>query len=217
MSEPQQSIVDALQSFLDSRLTDVHTTIPGKIVTYDDIKERATVQPLIKVQRKVNDEIITIEIPPIENVPVMMLHTKYFKLKVPLEKGDGVEIKFSEVGIGNFLNGTGNIVNPDDLSRFSLTDAYCTPGLWGKNLPTNIPTFEVDKLGGLVLLGGTSPFVKGDLLSSNLTTYLTAMSVAGKTAVDPTTVLSAVQAMAVACDVFLAQVPTLNSVKIKGV
>lgn len=215
MSEPQQSIVDTLQSFLDSRLTDVHTTIPGKIVSYSPETERATVQPLIKVQRKINDEIITVEIPLIENVPVMMLHTKYFKLKVPLEKGDGVEITFSEVGIGNFLNGMGNIVDPDDLSRFSLTDAYCTPGLWGKNLPTNIPTFEVDKIGGLVLLGGTSPFVKGDNLETLLNNFLTILSsiVPGDVVANAAS-LTAIKGAATSA---LIPLPAIKSLKIKGV
>lgn len=215
MSEPQENIVDTLQSFLDSRLTDVHTSIPGKIVSYNPDTERASVQPVIKVRRKVNEGIITVEIPPIENVPVMMFHTKYFRLKVPLEKGDGVEIIFSEVGIGNFLNGTGGIVDPDDLSRFSLTDAYCIPGLWGKNLPNNTPTFEVDKLGNLVLLGGSSPFVKGDTLETLLNNFLTVLSsiVPG----DVTANAASLTAIKGAATAALITLPTIKSLKIKGV
>lgn len=214
MSEPQENIVDALQSFLDSRLTDVHTSIPGKIISYNSDTERASVQPVIKVRRKVNEDIITVEIPPIDNVPVMMLHTTHFRIKVPLVKGDGVEIIFSEVGIGNFLNGTGGLVDPDDLSRFSLTDAYCIPGLWGKNLPNSTPTFEIDKLGNLILLGGSSPFVKGDDLETLLNNFLTALSniVPGSMAQNA----AALVAIQVAATAALVPLPTIKSIKIKG-
>ena len=156
MSEPQESTVNVFDKFIDSRLIDVHTSIPGKIISYDTNTERACVQPLIRMKRLVNKEILTIDIPAIDNVPVMFMHTKNFKIKVPLEKGDGVEIRFSEVGIGNFLNNNnGSIVDPDDISKFSLTDAICVPGLWGKNVPTNTPTIEVDANGNLILLNGS--------------------------------------------------------------
>ena len=141
--EPQESIVTAMQNFLDSRLLDFHTTIPGKILSYNTSTEKATVQPLVRLQRKVNQEIITVEIPPIENVPVMKMSTSTFILKFPIKKNDGCALFFSEVGIGNFINGTGEIVDPDDLSRFSLTDAFCIPGLWGKNIPKGTPTIEL--------------------------------------------------------------------------
>ena len=173
-------------------------------------------QPLIRLKRLVNNEIITVDIPAIDNVPVMFMHTKNFKIKVPIEKGDGVEIRFSEMGIGNFLNSTnGNLVDPDDISRFSLTDAICTPGLWGKNLPTNTPTIEVTESGELKFLAGISSFTKGEDLETLLNTFFSDswLLLPPGTMVQNAAILTAMIASANAAK---ALVSGIKSTKIKG-
>jgi hypothetical protein len=51
-------------------------------------------------------------------------------LLFPLVKGDGVLIVFGEVGIGKFMDSkVTDTVDPDDNSRFSITDAIAIPGL----------------------------------------------------------------------------------------
>lgn len=123
-----ENLTDTLDAFFSSRMEQVHTCIPGEIVSYSGHDKRlATVQPLVKIQTNSGQ---SIELKPIQNVPVVFPSTKRFSMSFDLEKGDGVMLHFSEVGIGNFLNG-GNIVEPDDISRFSLTDAIAVPGLWG--------------------------------------------------------------------------------------
>jgi len=216
MKEPGvNNMVDILQTFLESRFSDLHTSIPGKIVSYNETTERATVQPLIKLQRKVGEKILTVEVQPIENVPVMLLHTSEFKLKIPIKKGDGCEIRFSEVGIGNFLNGRGSIVDPDDISKFSLTDAYCTPGLWGGNLPTNTPTIELTESGQLKFLAGTSSFTKGEDLETLLNTFFNDswMLLPPGTSIQNAAILTALQISATAARNL---VTSIKSTKIKG-
>lgn len=123
-----------LNEWFDNKLFEIHTHIPGKIVSYSATERKAKVQPLIKIRDNNND---TFQIDPIDNVPVIFPSTAKFNLVFPLEKDDGCLLLFSEVSLGNYLNGKGNIVDADDSNRFELTDCICIPGLWGlKNTPT---------------------------------------------------------------------------------
>ena len=123
----QENMADVLDAWLDSRLANVHTMIPGRIESYAGHTQRkATVKPLIKLRTKKGD---AQSIPPIQNVPVVFPSSGSFSLLFPLNKGDGCAIGFAETGIGNFLNGVIE-VDPDSISRFDLTDAVCYPGLW---------------------------------------------------------------------------------------
>ena len=134
-----ENLTDTLDIFLKSRLEQIHTCIPGKIISYSGHKKRiAVVQPLIKLETNTGQ---SIELKPIQNVPVVFPSSKNFSMTFELEKGDGVMLHFSEVGIGNFLNG-GDIVEPDDMSRFSLTDAIAIPGLFGGGRVPNLGDSE---------------------------------------------------------------------------
>jgi len=129
----KQDMLDVLDAWFDAKLDDIHTLIPAKIESYEGHSTRiATVKPLIKLR---NSQKQTIAIPPIQNVPVVFPGCGIFEILLPLKKGYGCKLAFSEVGIGNFLNGNVE-VDADDISRFSLTDAICIPGLWSKS---NIP------------------------------------------------------------------------------
>lgn len=130
----EDDIVEVFDNWLDSRLRTIHTMLPGKIEKYYGHTERkARVKILVKV-RTANGTLLTI--PPIDNVPVVFPSSGKFSLLFPLNRGDGVEIRFSEEGIGAFLKGTVE-VDADSFARFAMSDAVCTPGLWSfKNAPT---------------------------------------------------------------------------------
>lgn len=171
-----EGIVDIFQAFVDSQFENVHTIIPGRIVRYDGHDtRRAEVQPLIKLRTRNGDDI---SIPPIQNVPVVFPSSSGFNLLFPLTRDDGCLILFSEAGIGNYLNSRGQEVEADDVSRFSLTDAICIPGLFPwRNVPKNITTnIEMTSAGLLKLQGGTQSFVKGEALETLLNDFLTACS-----------------------------------------
>lgn len=156
-----ESFYDVLVKFFDSKMTAVHTIIPGEIVSYDGHKTRkAEVQPLIKL-RTANNQIVDIQ--PISNVPVIFPSSDKFNLLYPLKKGDGVLLFFSECSIGNFLNKSG-IVEPDSLDRFDLTDCIAIPGLWNfKNSPdkNNTTTIELEDGGDLKITGKGNVIIDG--------------------------------------------------------
>lgn len=148
----KENIVDILDAWLDSRLRSVHTMLPGKIEKYYGHSTRkARVKVLVKI-RNLKGDVLTI--PPIDHVPVIFPGSKKFSLLFPLEKDDGVEIRFSEEGIGAFLKGKTE-VTADSFARFAMTDAVCTPGLWSfKNVPSTTLKDEANNTG--MQMEGTS-------------------------------------------------------------
>lgn len=121
-----EEITDTLQNFYMSRQENVHTCLPGRISSFDPDTRKASVKPLIKLKNKNGS---TLEIPLISDVPVVFPGGENFQLSWPVKSGDNCVMLFAETGIGNYLNGSGQVVDADDMSRFSLTDAICIPGL----------------------------------------------------------------------------------------
>lgn len=174
MERIAEQTVDVFDKFVSSRLENIHTILPGKITEYSGHGTRkATVKPLVKV-KTINGT--DVAIPPIDNVPVIFPSSSAFSLLFPVKKGDGCLIVFSEVGIGNYLNNTEE-VTADDLSRFSLTDAICIPGLWSFNsVPDSKGTIEITEAGVINLNGDSKSFVTHAELNTALQTFITALN-----------------------------------------
>lgn len=184
----KESINNVFDTFLDSRLEDIHTILPGEIVSYQGHNERkATVKPLVKLRTHLNK---ISEIQPIDSVPVIFPSTKQFNFLFPLNKGDGVLLLFSEAGIGNYLAST-TVQDADDLRRFDLSDCIAIPGMWSfKNTPTNTNTnieigddgsillestlgkIKIEASGNITMDDGTEPFVLGTTLDTWITATL---------------------------------------------
>lgn len=119
--------VDTMDTWLQARLEALHTTLPGKIQTYDPKTRTATVVPGVRLRSMHGD---LIEIKPIAGVPVVWPGSKRFSvIPATLEAGDGVLLHFSESALGTWLNGS-DIHDPEDETRFSLHDCIAVPGLW---------------------------------------------------------------------------------------
>lgn len=129
---------EVIQDLIDSKIEHVHTCIPGRIVSYKGHAKRlATVQPSVRIPTPAGP---LLDVPPIIDVPVVFPSTLAGSLLFPVRAGDGVLIIVSEVGIGKWLQAatTTTIMDPDDASRHTLTDAIAIPGLW--SLPSVPPT-----------------------------------------------------------------------------
>lgn len=229
----KQNIVDVMDFWLQSKLDNIHTIIPGEIVKYEGHKERkAEVKPLIRPKTARNK---TITIQPISNVPVIFPSSGKFNMLFPLEKGDGVMLLFSEAAIGEYLAGSG-VQDADNNVRFSLTDCIAIPGLWSfKNVPqapANDTDFfleyenakiqieqstnnvNIESIGSLNLLGATESFIKGDTWKSAFQTYLTTVS--SQTGGNEAANAAAINAISSAATALLAQLTNMLSTKIKG-
>lgn len=138
--------------WLGSRLEGIHTCIPASIETYDAATRKASVRPLIRLRMGAGP---LVEIPVIAGVPVVFPSSAAFALTWPLVAGDGVLLLFSEASLGNWLGSPGNgPVDPEDSSRFSLTDAIAIPGLHPYSaIPSPLGTLEVASDGKVTING----------------------------------------------------------------
>jgi len=140
--------VEILQAFFDSRMENIHTVIPGEIVKYEGHSQRkASVKPLVNLITRGGN---SISLPVIDNVPVVFPGSGEFCLLFPLKRGDKCLILFAETGIGNYLSSSGKDTDADDISRFSLTDAMCIPGLWPfRQVPVSPAIIEITSAGNI--------------------------------------------------------------------
>jgi len=121
------TLQEALIKWFTRQMEGVHTALPAIIDTYDASKRIAKVIPALYF-RSSNGAMV--EQKPIENVPVLFMSTAKWEMVAPLEKGDTGLLICSEQSIGNWLNGDGKQVAPEDATRFSLHDSIFIPGLF---------------------------------------------------------------------------------------
>jgi len=131
------SLEELLRMAVTYHLEEVHTTLPGRIVKFDPVDQRAEVQPLIErlIETEDGGEICE-TLPPITDVPVQYPRTKKFVISFPLEPGDLVTLHFTERSIDKWLGSKdGDIINPDDFLRHDLSSAIAVPGVYPFSLP----------------------------------------------------------------------------------
>ena len=108
---------------LDDRLLDLHTAMPGMVVSYNPLTKCADVQPAIKRALKTDDDdVVHEELPVIHNVPIEWTGGGGFAMQFPVRRGDNVWLIFSEAATTRWRT-TGQISEPGDLSRHSLSYA----------------------------------------------------------------------------------------------
>lgn len=147
MSESSRtpSLAEVIRSAIDHRLFDIHTSLPGRVDTFDPETQTANVKPLIK-RRIANPDGTEFEesLPVIPRVPVNFPRAGKFYITWPLKKGDLVELVFTETSRDNFKAGDGEEADPDDFRRFDLSDAYAVPGAYPESKA--IKDFDSDNL-----------------------------------------------------------------------
>jgi hypothetical protein len=115
-----------LGKVFSSLLCNIHTAMPGEVVSFDPLTQTATVQP--ELQRLLEGADAPESISPIEDVPVAMPGGGNFWINLDIQPGDTGIIIWSERSIANWLN-QGGQVDPDDSRKFDLSDAMFIPGI----------------------------------------------------------------------------------------
>ena len=124
MSSPV-TMTDAIRLAILYQLTNIHTALPGAIISYDYTKQKASIQPLLN---KVWADGTTTPVPVLENVPVIFPRAGGASLTFPVAEGDTCLLLFMERSIDNWLM-TGGQVDPNDPRKFDLSDAVALMGL----------------------------------------------------------------------------------------
>jgi hypothetical protein len=115
---------------MDCLMANIHTCLPGKIISYDKDTGLAKVQPLLK--RKYKNAKTPTELPVISGVPVLFPRTGTARLRFPVKADDTVALFFSERSLDRWLE-KGGSVDPEDPSRFALNDAIAVLGMYPKS------------------------------------------------------------------------------------
>jgi hypothetical protein len=124
---PDLPIEQLISIAIENRLLDVHTAIPGKVISYDENTKRAEVKPMVKRGLRATDDSLVHEaLPNIPNVPVVWPSGGGFELHLPLAPGDTGWLFFAEVATSAYEE-SGEVSNAGDVERFGLSSACFFP------------------------------------------------------------------------------------------
>lgn len=162
------TLSELLRTAMSAKMTDVHTAIPAKVLSYDSTKQSVSVQPLIRRgyvdaagERQVES------LPVINGVPVSFPGSGNFSITWPLAEGDTGLLLFAEASIDKWKS-YGGEVDPMDDRRFHLSDAVFVPGLrpFNSAIPSTgvHATAMVIQSNGAIHAGGSSALaLKADI------------------------------------------------------
>jgi hypothetical protein len=126
--EPTEA--ELLRLALDSRLLDVHTCMPGRVLTYNPLTQTANVVPVVRRAIAREDGSYAHEdLPVLHNVPVIFPRGGGCSFVLPIATGDHVWLMFSEAAMAQWRS-TGQLANPGDVSRHDLSYPVALPGMF---------------------------------------------------------------------------------------
>lgn len=115
-----------LNEWFQNQLTEVHTCLPGKVISFDSTLQTCSVQPTLKRLFYGDDE--ATEIPIIEDVPVVFPGSGDFWVTFDVKADSYVLLVFCERSIAKWME-LGGIVDPEAAHKFEYSDAIAIPGM----------------------------------------------------------------------------------------
>lgn len=133
LNDNNKILSSVIKKAFSNMMKEVHTTIPGKIVSFDPITQSAEVQICI------NRIFVTIEsngsetereeaVAVLTNVPVIFLRGGGWCITFPVKEGDECIVHFSERSIDTWRK-NGDVQTPNTWRLHSYSDAICQVGL----------------------------------------------------------------------------------------
>ncbi len=136
----EPTLADVIASAIESKLLDVHTALPGRVVSYDAAKQTADIEIVTRrAQFDSRDRIALEDFPVIPNVPVGWLSGGGYGLQFPMAKGDGVWLVFSESAWDQWRLQE-QIGAPGDMARHDLSYPIAMPVLRSDKAPLPNPS-----------------------------------------------------------------------------
>ena len=189
LAQSPNEVKTIIKGWMDSRVSKIHTAMPGRVVSYDPSTNRASVQPNGDYK---SEDGRNIQYPIIHNVPIQfpMGQGGTAGITFPINAGDGCLLVFSETQNDDFLGG--NKGDSEDSRRHSLNDAIAIPGVYAGAAPSNVshPGDVCVFIGGTMLrisegsveITGAPLTVSGDVIGGGISLdNHTHMGVHGKT------------------------------------
>lgn len=158
-SNDTKDFLDVLEKFLGSKLKGMHTAYPAKLIKYDAVTQKATIQHSIKFKFKGKEA--SESYANIIDVPVHLPRGESYIDFAPIQEGDlGLAIVV-ERSLNEWSYGNGNPTYPNEERMFDLSDSCWIPGLypfsrpWAGSIPANAKGTQV-KTGTKLYLGNDS-------------------------------------------------------------
>lgn len=151
MPESLNNISVSMASFakqaIENRLKDLHTAMPGIIVSFNPTNQTATVQPAIRrifVTKEEEKTILTpADLPKLIHVPVIFPNGGGFSLTFPVAPNDECLLIFCERDTAAWFKKSG-VRTPDTYRMHHLSDAVCIVGMSSE--PNKITNFDPDNV-----------------------------------------------------------------------
>lgn len=124
------TLAECIQAGVETALGDLHTALPGRVVSYDATKGLAVVEACVALPLPAEDDAIVYDpFPQFADVPVAFPSGGGMLVAWNLAAGDPCTILFSELACPHYLL-DGEIENPTDTRRHSLGYPTVLPGGW---------------------------------------------------------------------------------------
>ena len=136
------TLSEVMRSAIEARVTDIHTMLPGEFLSFDATTGKAKVKALIK--KKFEDGEV-LEIPPMDEVPVLFQRTEKSIIYVPIKAGDKCMIMFSERSLEAWKK-FGGSQDPRDRRKHHLSDAVAIPGLYSFAEPSQLTPNDLESI-----------------------------------------------------------------------
>lgn len=132
MADAKPTLAELVERALESRLADVHVSMPGIVVAYDAATQTADVQPALRrVVLSTDDDPIAEDLPILRNVPVSFPGGAGFTIHFTLAAGDSGDLIFSSMS-HNEWQASGDVSTPGNLRPHDLASAKFYPGIRSK-------------------------------------------------------------------------------------
>lgn len=126
--KPTPTLAEVIRRAIEARLAEVHVCLPGSIESYDKTQRRASVKPML--QRQYVDGDVE-SMPIINNVPVYFPSGGGASITLPVKKGDGCVLLFSERSLDRYLaQPLVKETETGDVRMHDISDAIAFVGVW---------------------------------------------------------------------------------------
>ncbi|MEB3790440.1 Gp138 family membrane-puncturing spike protein [Acinetobacter sp. IK40] len=124
VNERSPDLLSIIKDAVTAEVLGVWTSLPCEVVSYDPNAVTVEAKPLIRVPARTPDGgIEMLEIPILQDVPVMFPCAGGFTITHPINIGDECLVSFSSRNIDNWWQ-SGGVQNPFDTRHHDLSDGF---------------------------------------------------------------------------------------------
>lgn len=124
LSERSPDQLKIIKDAIKAELAQFWSALPCEVETYDPDAVTVTVQPTIRIPiRTIEGELELLQMPVLQDVPVMFPCAGGFTITHPIKKGDECFVVFADRNIDLWWQ-SGGIQNPFDMRKHDLSDGF---------------------------------------------------------------------------------------------